>query len=545
MDFSNLNQMLKEHPGVLHNSPRSELIKESVQNKEGVVLPCGALATWAPVKSTGRIPEDTYIVRHAESEGKIDWVTGTNNPLAPEVFDQLWTEALATIAQKEKIYVLDRLIGADLSYALPVKLITNWALSALFADNMFRPQEPGSTQSVFAQDEFVLLVLPKDKIPINKFKGLLREEQGIPSDMIVAMDFDRNLGLVYGTQYCGAVKKLMFTVHNYYLPEKGILPLHCAANEDTEGHTALFLGLSGTGKTTLSSDPARVLLGDDEHGWAVNGIANFEYGSYAKLINLNKEKEPEIYQAAFHQANYLEHGAIIENAMIYPNGEVDLNDSRLTENSRVSYPLRFLSNIKKSACGGHPKTIIFLTADASGVLPPVAKLNKDQAIFWFLMGYTSKLAGTETGITEPIPTFSRFFGEPFMPRKPDDYMRLFGEKIVKHQTAVFLINTGWTGGAYGIGSRIDIEITRKIVQAAVNGSLDNVEYTEDPRFHVFIPKTCPQVDPKILHPRNTWENQVLFEKQADKLAKAFGDYFDQAYGKSDVAEEVRRQCPGK
>ena len=352
-------------------------------------------------------------------------------------------------------------------------------------------------------------------------------------------------GIVYGSAYLGSVKKLMFTVMNFYLPDNNILPLHCSANEGPDGNTALLLGLSGTGKTTLSADPERALIGDDEHGWNDNGIANFENGVYAKLINLKKDKEPEIYNALFHKADYLEHGAMMENAMMYPDGVIDLDDDRLTPNSRASFPLSFLSNIKESACGGHPSTIIFLTADANGVLPPVARLTKNQAMLWFLMGYTSKLAGTETGITEPVSTFSRFFGEPFMPRNPNDYIKLLGEKMEKHNVGVYLVNTGWSGGPYGTGSRMDINITRKIVSACLNGSLENVKYIEDKQFHLEIPETCPGVDPKMLVPINTWENQSAFKYRAEKLAEEFSHHFDAAYGLRNIPEEVRSQCPGK
>jgi phosphoenolpyruvate carboxykinase (ATP) len=287
------------------------------------------------------------------------------------------------------------------------------------------------------------------------------------------------------------------------------------------------------------------LLGDDEHGWDEKGIANFEFGCYAKLINLNPDKEPQIYQAITHSAPYLKHGAIVENAMMYPDGTFDFNDSRLIENSRGSYPLSFLPGIKKSSRGGHPKTIVFLTADANGVLPPVAKLDQDQAMFWFLMGYTSKLAGTETGIVEPVSTFSRFFGQPFMPRNPNDYASLLGEKIKKYHTQVYLVNTGWSGGPYGEGKRMDINVTRAIIRAVLNGELDKAAYNEDKTFHINIPASCPDVPAEILQPRNTWKDQEAFEKRAQKLAAEFSAQFDRVYGNKDLPACVKRQCPGK
>jgi len=398
----------------------------------------------------------------------------------------------------------------------------------------------------FYDHSFTLIALPYEKLDRAKYKGLLRTlPDGETSNMLIGMDFDRKIGIVYGSAYCGSVKKLMFTVMNYYLPEKGILPLHCSANEGKDGDCALLLGLSGTGKTTLSADPSRALLGDDEHGWNENGIANFENGCYAKLINLDKEKEPEIYNAIFHQDNFLEHGAIIENAMFYPNGTFDLDDERLTPNSRGSYPLSFLSNIKKSSCSGHPETILFLTADANGVIPPISKLTPEAAMLWFMMGYTSKLAGTETGIVEPESTFSRFFGGPFMPRNPQDYATLLGEKMKEHGSQVYLVNTGWSGGPYGVGKRMDINLTRKLVEAALSGTLTKADYSKDNRFHLLIPNAIADVDSSILFPKNTWKDKDAFEERANKLAGDFCAHFAKAYGDKDIPLEIQNQCPGK
>jgi len=359
------------------------------------------------------------------------------------------------------------------------------------------------------------------------------------------MDFDEMVGLVYGSAYCGSMKKLMFTVMNYLLPGDGILPLHCSANEGERGDSALLLGLSGTGKTTLSADPGRALLGDDEHSWDDNGIANFEGGCYAKLINLRQDKEPEIWNATFRRADPAEHGALIENCMVYPDGHFDVDDERLTPNSRVSYPLSSLSNIKADPVSGHPRTILFLAADANGVLPPVARLNDAQAMLWFLMGYTSKLAGTETGVTTPKSTFSRFFGAPFMPRHPDHYASLLGEKMKQHGTDVYLVNTGWSGGAYGEGERMDINLTRAIVEAAIGGQLREVEYAEDELFHVSIPRSCPGVPPEVLFPRNTWQDKQAYDERAGALAADFSRHFDAAYGGKKLDPAVIAACPGK
>ena len=350
---------------------------------------------------------------------------------------------------------------------------------------------------------------------------------------------------MFGSAYCGSIKKLMFTVMNYMLPAEGILPIHCSANEGEKGDCALLLGLSGTGKTTLSADPSRALLGDDEHGWSDNGIANFENGCYAKLIDLNREKEPEIYSACFHEDHYLKHGSIIENVVVYPNGEFDLSDDAFTPNTRGSYPLRYLSNIKESSVSGHPGTILFLTADANSVIPPVSKLTREQAMLWFLMGYTSKLAGTETGIKEPVSTFSRFFGEPFMPRLPEVYADLLGRKMEEHGTQVYLINTGWTGGPYGTGSRIDLPLTRKMVNACLTGEIEKSDMVEDPFFKVMVPTTCPGIDDSaMLQPGNTWKDREEYEARARKLAGEFADHFRKAYGDQNIPDSVAAQCPG-
>ncbi len=539
--------LLNGHNNVKEDLKRSELIKRSVERKEAIVSKNGALATWTPPESTGRSPKDTVTVKRKESENNIDWDSPYNIPIDERTFDMLLEDALNLLKGKDEIFVTNRVIGADSKYALPVKTITDKALTALFTDNMFRPVPSDISKSIFSDSPFTLFVLPYDKLDRKRYEGRLRKlPSGETTNMAIAIDYDRRAGIVIGSAYLGSVKKLMFTVMNYYLPEKGILPLHASANEGKDGSSALFLGLSGTGKTTLSADPERALLGDDEHGWSDDGIANFENGCYAKMIRLSAEKEPEIYNAVMHKDDYLNHGAIVENAMIYPDGEFDFYDARLTENSRSSYPLVYLSNIKESSTSGHPKTIIFLTADANGVLPPVAKLNEEQAMLWFLMGYTSKLAGTETGIVDPVSTFSRFFGEPFMPRNPNEYAEMLGEKMRKHNTDVYLINTGWTGGPYGVGKRFDIDITRKIVEAAVTGKLRDLEYYEDPRFHINIPKRCPgDVPSEILDPKFTWKNKEEFEKRADKLAQDFSNHFDKAYGNKNLPEKIVKQCPGK
>ncbi|GAB4223413.1 MAG: phosphoenolpyruvate carboxykinase (ATP) [Acidobacteriota bacterium] len=546
MDFrSSLDAVVARHPNVHDNISRPEMVRHAIDAREAVVSACGALATWTPPESTGRSPKDTYIVRRPESESTIDWDSPNCIPLDPETFEMLWDDALAVLSDKPRVFVTDRVVGADVSYALPVRTVGSHALTAIFTDNMFRPVPPDIERSIYHDRPFTLLVLPYDKVRAERYEGRLRRLQdGSTSNMAIVMDFDRRAGLVYGSAYCGTVKKLIFTVMNYLLPGDGILPLHCSANEGQQGDSALLLGLSGTGKTTLSADPARALLGDDEHGWSDHGIANFENGCYAKLINLRQDKEPEIWNASFREAPPEEHGALIENCMIYPSGLFDVDDDRLTQNSRVSYPLTSLTNIKTPPISGHPKTILFLAADANGVLPPIARLSPEQAMLWFLMGYTSKLAGTETGITEPVSTFSRFFGAPFMPRNPDVYARMLGEKLARHGSRVYLVNTGWSGGPYGEGARMDINLTRAMVHAALEGELDDVEYVEDTLFHVSIPTSCPGVPSEVLVPRNTWKDKAAYDARARKLAGEFAAYFEKTYGSKGIDPAIARECPG-
>ena len=543
--LKSLEEVLKKHENKFENFDRKTIIQECVDNKECCISANGALATWTPIESTGRSPKDTVIVKRKKSQGNIDWDSPNCIPITEETFDMAWEDAMNILSEKNKIYISERSLGADPSYALKIRTIGDLALSQLFTYNMFRPVPENFEKSVLNGEPFTLIVLPYNKLESEKYDGRLRKlPNGKTSNMIVAMDFDRKLGLIIGSAYGGSVKKLMFTVMNYMLPDIGILPLHCSSNEGPDGDIALLLGLSGTGKTTLSADPSRALLGDDEHGWSDNGIANFEFGCYAKLINLRQDKEPEIYNAMMHKIGHLNHGAIFENTMMYPDGHFDLFDDRLTPNSRGSYPLSFLSNIKTPPVGGHPKTILFLTADANGVLPPVAKLSPEQAMLWFLMGYTSKLAGTETGIVDPVSTFSRFFGEPFMPRNPDEYAKLLGDKMKKHGTRVYLVNTGWSGGPYGIGERMDINLTRRLVEAALNGELENVEYQFDKVFKLNVPKSCKGVPAEVLWPKNTWQDKKAFDERALKLAKDFEDHFKNTYADKNIDSKVAETCPG-
>ena len=541
-----LDAALGEHSNVVENPSRARLVDDAVKRREAVLSASGALVTWTRPESTGRSPKDTVVVRRDPSAANIDWDAPNNIPLDPETFDMLWQDAMEVLAAKGQLYVLERCIGADTAYTLPMRMVTDRATHAAFALNMFRDLPGDLDKSIYGDKPFTLVSLPHDYIDSSKYAGRLRQlPNGETTHMVVAMDFDNRLGLVYGSAYCGSNKKLMFTAMNYYLPEDGILPLHCSANEGTDGDSALLLGLSGTGKTTLSADPSRALLGDDEHGWNDEGIANFENGCYAKLINLRQDKEPEIWNASFRVASPHEHGAIVENCMMFPDGTFDVDDERLTPNSRVSYPLTSLSNIKELPVSGHPNTILFLTADANGVLPPVARLDQAQAMLWFLMGYTSKLAGTETGIVDPVSTFSRFFGAPFMPRLPDHYATLLGEKMARHGTDVYLVNTGWSGGPYGVGARMDINLTRAIVDAALTGKLKDVGYTRDPLFHFEVPTSCPDVSAEVLQARNTWADKAAFDERARKLAADFVVAFDKNYASKGLDPSIVAACPGK
>ncbi len=547
MDFDSRLAGLLERPFIVKNPERERLIRDAVERREAIISASGALAAWTPPESTGRSPQDTLTVQRPESADTIDWDSPNNIPIDEETFDMILEDALSSLDEKSHVYELDRVIGADATYALPVRFISDRAFISLFVDNMFRPVPSDIEKSVFSDRPFTLLALPYDKLDPARYEGRLRIDPrtGGTSTMIIAMDLDRRIGVVYGSAYCGSAKKLMFSVMNYLLPAEGILPLHCSANEGPDGDIALLLGLSGTGKTTLSADPRRALLGDDEHGWSDKGIANFENGCYAKLIALDADKEPEIFHAIMHEDHYEQHGAIVENAMVYPDGTFDLTDDRLTPNSRGSYPLSYLSNIKPSSVGENPSTILFLTADANGVLPPVSRLTKEQAMLWFLMGYTSKLAGTETGIVEPKTTFSRFFGEPFMPRNPDVYARMLGEKLDAHDTDVYLVNTGWVGGPYGEAGRVDIDLTRAMVHAALSGELRNVDYDTNELFHVSIPRACPGVPTELLDPRKSWNDPVAYDARAAKLATEFSYHFDKAYGNKGIDANVVAQCPGK
>jgi len=541
--LSSLSDVISRHPAVVREPFRADLIEAALANREAVIMQGGALAVWSEAASTGRSPKDTYIVKHPESQMHIDWTSPNNNAMDPVLFDLLWNEAIDACKQASRLYECTRSLSAESSYALPVHVVSDHALPMIFSDTMFRAVPSDIHTSIFAQNGFTILVLPHTKVKSGSGKEGLRTANGKQSDIVIAMDMDRRACLVMGSAYCGTVKKTMFTVMNYILPEHGILPLHSSATVDDQASVSVFLGLSGTGKTTLSNDERRLFIGDDEHGWSQKGIANFENGCYAKTIRLDKEKEPEIYHALFDERPVREHGCIVENAMVYPDGSFDLDDDRYTENSRGSFPIAFLKRRKQDAKAGHPSTILFLTADAHGVLPPIAKLSTEQALFWFLMGYTCKLAGTETGITQPVTTFSRFFGQPFMPRVPMDYLSLLEKYLGQYKPSVYLVNTGWSGGPYGVGKRMDIRLTRTLVDAALSGALSSAEFEQDPRFHISVPRSATGVDARVLDPRATWPQGADYDERADMLAREFQDYFNKNFAHSITDERIRSSCP--
>ncbi len=480
------------------------LYEHAIRSHEGIISSSGPLVV-STGKFTGRSPNDKYIVKDEGSADKVNWGK-SNFPYSPEKFEMLYERALAYLQNRE-IYVQDAWAGADDEYKLPIRIITLYAWQALFARNMFIRINDDEVLKNFVPG-FTLLALPKF------IANPVLDE--INSETFIMINFTKKIVLIGGTHYAGEIKKAIFTVLNYLLPQKNVLGMHCSANVGKSGDTALLFGLSGTGKTTLSADPNRRLIGDDEHGWSEHGIFNFEGGCYAKVIRLSPEAEPEIWETT------RKFGTILENVVIDQNIRVpDLDDATMTENTRAAYPLTHLENIEPSGKGDHPKNIIFLTADAFGVLPPISKLTTEQAMYQFLLGYTAKVAGTERGVTEPQATFSTCFGAPFMPLHPSIYANQLGSKIKKHNVKCWLVNTGWIGGSYGVGNRISIKYTRALLNAALEGKLDNVEFVTDEYFNLSIPTSCEGVPSDILNPKNTWENQADYDTKAKDLAKQF------------------------
>ena len=505
-------------PGrVLRNLLPPALIAEALRRNEVVLSADGAVVATTG-RFTGRSPKDKYFVAHPELSREIDWGTA-NQPLEARQFAGLLRRALAHVEGRD-LFVQDLYAGADPAHRLKVRVVTEEAWHNLFARNMFiRP--PREALDGFAPDWTVLQLPSLEADPAV---------DGTNSSTVIAIDVPERLVLILGTAYAGEIKKSIFTVLNYVLPLKGVLPMHCSANIGESGDTALFFGLSGTGKTTLSSDPDRGLIGDDEHGWSDRGVFNFEGGCYAKTIRLSAEAEPQIYSTT------RRFGTVLENVDFDPiTRELDLDSSKYTENTRAAYTIEFIDNHVPGGQGGHPANVVMLTADAFGVLPPIARLSAEGAMYHFLSGYTAKVAGTEKGVTEPSATFSTCFGAPFLPMNPSVYSKMLGEKLAKHGSKVWLVNTGWTGGPYGVGSRMKIAYTRAMIRAALSGALDAVQYERHPVFNIDVPTSCPDVPAAVLNPRGTWADGAAYDAQAKKLAQMFVDNFKTFAGDVDAA----------
>lgn len=499
---------LKNLGQVYWNLAVPQLIEHSIVRQEGILASNGALCVNTG-KYTGRSPKDKFIVDEPSIHDEIDWNT-VNVPIATEKFDLLYKRMLAYV-QGKNLYVFDGYVGADPNYQLSVRVINELASHNLFVHQMFL--RPTAEELKTHHPDFTVISVPG-------FQGD-PDIDGINSEAFIILSFEKRLVLIGGTHYAGEMKKSVFSFMNYIMTKRNVLPMHCSANMDQDGNTALFFGLSGTGKTTLSADPIRHLIGDDEHGWSDLGTFNFEGGCYAKTIRLSKENEPQIWEA-------IRFGAMLENVVLDENTRVpDYDDGSLTENTRVAYPVEHIPDCVIPGIGGHPKTVIFLTADAFGVLPPIAKLTHHQAIYHFMSGYTSKVAGTERGITEPQATFSACFGQPFLPLSATIYGKMLYEKLIKFGATVYLVNTGWTGGPYGIGSRIKLPLTRAMISAALSGELERVAFHHHPIFKILVPESVPGVDRDILDPQKTWSDPAAYEQQAKALAKRFGENFKQ------------------
>ncbi|MGM9955938.1 MAG: phosphoenolpyruvate carboxykinase (ATP), partial [Peribacillus sp.] len=502
VDVNELHQLLAGN-NVQTQLSVPQLVEKVLSRNEGVLTSTGAVKAETG-KYTGRSPKDKYIVEEASVKDKIDWGP-VNQPISEEVFNKLYSKVVDYLKTKEEVFVFKGFAGADESSRLPIRVVNEYAWHNLFAHTLFiRPNEEELRGH---EAEFTILSAPNFKAD--------PAVDGTQSETFIMVSFERRTILIGGTEYAGEMKKSIFSIMNYLLPEEEILPMHCSANVGREGDVALFFGLSGTGKTTLSADTNRKLIGDDEHGWSSNGVFNIEGGCYAKTINLSREKEPQIFDA-------IRFGAVLENVVVDPETRVaDYDDSSLTENTRAAYQMQAIDNIVNPSIAGHPNTIIFLTADASGVLPPISKLSKEQAMFHFLSGYTSKLAGTERGVTSPEATFSTCFGSPFLPLPATRYAEMLGEKIDEHDAKVYLVNTGWTGGAYGTGSRMKLAYTRAMIQAALEGELANIETVQDDIFGLNIPVHVPGVPDEVLQPIKTWADPAAYTKSAKDLAAQF------------------------
>jgi phosphoenolpyruvate carboxykinase (ATP) len=493
------------------------LYEHAIRRQEGTITQEGALVCRTGVH-TGRSPNDKFVVKEPASEAHV-WWGKVNRPIEPAHFDLLRRDIVAHLKSQE-LFVQDLYAGADAAYRLPVRFIQEHAWHSLFVRNLFIVPPAGDLASF--EPQFTVLTAPTFKADPAR--------HGTRSDVAIAINFATKEVLICGTSYAGENKKAIFSVLNYLLPLKNVLSMHCSANIGAAGDTALFFGLSGTGKTTLSSDPERRLIGDDEHGWSDQGVFNFEGGCYAKMIRLSAEAEPQIF------ATTRRFGTVLENVVMDPaTRTLDFDDASLTENTRGAYPIEFIDNAVPSGSGGHPQTIVMLTADAYGVLPPIARLSAEGAMYHYLSGYTAKVAGTEKGVTEPSATFSTCFGAPFLPLNPNVYAKQLGERIAKYQSRVWLVNTGWTGGAHGTGSRMKIAHTRAMIRAALSGALDNATYQRHPVFNIDVPTSVPDVPAGVLDPRGTWADKAAYDAQAAKLAKMFVENFKTNFADADPA----------
>ncbi|MEJ2227667.1 MAG: phosphoenolpyruvate carboxykinase [Alphaproteobacteria bacterium] len=505
------------------NLQEPELYELSIRQGEGRVVATGALAMETGAH-TGRSAADKFIIRDAETENSIWW--DNNKSLSPEKYEVLLEDFLAHAAAKN-LFRQDLYAGSDAKYRVNAQVFTELAWQSLFIRHLLIV--PPTDELPGYEPEFVVIALPSFRADPDR--------HGVRSDTVIACDFTRKLVLIGGSSYAGEIKKSVFTYLNYVLPPKDVLPMHCSASEESDGgNTAVFFGLSGTGKTTLSADPTRTLIGDDEHGWSDRGIYNFEGGCYAKTVRLSKEYEPDIFAASNRW------GAVLENVILHPETrQPDFDDTTLTENTRAAYPLHYVPNASDTGASGHPKNIVMLTADAFGVLPPIARLTPSQAMYHFLSGYTAKVAGTEKGITEPQATFSTCFGAPFMPRHPSVYGNLLRELIKKHNVNCWLMNTGWTGGKYGVGHRMPLKHTRALLSAALSGELNNAEFRRDSVVGLEVPIAVEGVPSELLDPRSTWADKAAFDVQARQLSEMFAENF-RTFERT-VDEDVLRAGP--
>lgn len=487
---------------VFDNLPAARLVEQALIHREGVLSSTGALAIRTG-KYTGRSPLDRFIVDSPNVHDKISWGK-INQPMTEDVYWRIYYRLTAYLEDRD-LYIFQGYSGTDPAHRIPISVINQYAWQNLFARQLF--VRPSAEELESHVPEYTLLCVPG----FNAFTNVDRTR----SEAFVILNLEEKTVIIGGTRYAGEMKKAIFTVMNYLLPEAGVFPMHCSANINASGDTTLFFGLSGTGKTTLSADPSCQLIGDDEHGWSDDGVFNFEGGCYAKCIGLTREKEPEIFDA-------VRFGAVLENVVMDPLTRIsDFTTDQVTENTRAAYPLDFIPGAVPSGRGGHPKTILFLTADAFGVMPPISRLTTEQALYHFLSGYTSKLAGTERGVTEPEATFSTGFGEPFLPRDPMVYAGLLKKRMETYGTKAYLVNTGWVGGGYGTGDRIKLAFTRAMVSAAMNGVLDAVAFETEPFFGLSIPKSCPGVPSELLNPRSTWGDPAAYDAAAQALTDRF------------------------